>query len=83
MTFTPTSGSQRDGAKAISLTLGSQSLKTMPGLPFSAEIFNLVPILKVHAEDSSHKVIGVLRVKHYLGKETSNMFSRFDNQQKF
>lgn len=73
---------RRDGAKAVSLTLGSQSLKTMPGSPFSAEIFYLVPILKVHAE-GSHKVIGVLRVKHYFGKETSNMFSRFDNQQKF
>lgn len=55
----------------------------MPALPFSVDIFYLVPILKVHAEDSSHKLIGVLRVKHYLGKETSNMFSRFANQQKF
>lgn len=55
----------------------------MPALLFSVDIFYLVPILKVHAEDSSHKFIGVLGVKHYLGKGISNMFSRFDNQQKF
>ena len=55
----------------------------MPGFSFSVEIFNLVPILKAQAEDSFHRFIGVLRIKHYIGKEASNMVSRFDQPAEF
>ena len=37
-----------------------------------------MPLLKAETEDPSHKFLGVLRIKHYIGKEASNMVSRFD-----
>lgn len=49
----------------------------MSRLPFSVEIFYLVPISRAQAEDSSHKFIRVLRIKHYIGKEASDMVFRF------
>lgn len=50
----------------------------MPGFSFSVEIFNLVPILKAQAKDSFHRLPGVLTIKHYIGKEASNMVCRSD-----
>lgn len=58
--------------------IGLPIFKKVSGLPFSVEIFYLVPISRAQAEDSSHKFIRVQRIKHYIGKEASNTVLRFD-----